>query len=375
MKPIDVYPVYDITPVKAEGAYVWDAEGKQYLDFYGGHAVISIGHTHPHYVKRITAQLEEIGFYSNSIKMPVQQELASKLGELSGYPDYDVFFCNSGAEATENAIKVAAFSRPEKSKIIVFEKGFHGRTSMAVSCTDNAKVQTQFDNTADIIRLPLNDVVSLQSHFDDQVCAVMVEGMLGIGGIHVPTQPFLQEIRSLCDAHGAVMILDEIQSGYGRSGAFFAHQLQGVKADVITMAKGMGNGFPIGGVLVNPALTRWKGMLGSTFGGNHLACAAGLAVLEVIAQENLIENAATKGEQLKQALDRFSIVQEIRGSGLMLGLVMKEPVAELRKSLVFDHQVFTGSSSEPNVLRLLPPLSVDDEAIAQFLTAFEKAIH
>ena len=375
MKPIDVYPVYDITPVKAEGAYVWDAEGKQYLDFYGGHAVISIGHTHPHYVKRITAQLEEIGFYSNSIKMPVQQELASKLGELSGYPDYDVFFCNSGAEATENAIKVAAFSRPEKSKIIVFEKGFHGRTSMAVSCTDNAKVQTQFDNTADIIRLPLNDVVSLQSHFDDQVCAVMVEGMLGIGGIHVPTQPFLQEIRSLCDAHGAVMILDEIQSGYGRSGAFFAHQLQGVKADVITMAKGMGNGFPIGGVLVNPALTRWKGMLGSTFGGNHLACAAGLAVLEVIAQENLIENAATKGEQLKQALDRFSIVQEIRGSGLMLGLVMEEHVAELRKSLVFDHQVFTGSSSEPNVLRLLPPLSVDDEAIAQFLTAFEKAIH
>ena len=375
MKPIDVYPVYDITPVKAEGAYVWDAEGKQYLDFYGGHAVISIGHTHPHYVKRITAQLEEIGFYSNSIKMPVQQELASKLGELSGYTDYDVFFCNSGAEATENAIKVAAFSRPEKSKIIVFEKGFHGRTSMAVSCTDNAKVQTQFDNSADIIRLPLNDVASLQSHFDDQVCAVMVEGMLGIGGIHVPTQPFLQEIRSLCDAHGAVMILDEIQSGYGRSGAFFAHQLQGVKADVITMAKGMGNGFPIGGVLVNPALTRWKGMLGSTFGGNHLACAAGLAVLEVIAQENLIENAATKGEQLKQALDGFSIVQEIRGSGLMLGLVMKEPVAELRKSLVFDHQVFTGSSSEPNVLRLLPPLSVDDEAIAQFLTAFEKAIH
>lgn len=374
MNPIDVYPVYDIAPVKAEGAYVWDNQGTKYLDFYGGHAVISIGHTHPHYVKRISDQLGKLGFYSNSIKMPIQEELAEKLGKLSGYNDYDVFFCNSGAEATENAIKVAAFSRPEKSKIIVFEKAFHGRTSMAVSLTDNKKVQTQFDNHEDIIRLPLNNLEALKANFSDQVCAVMVEGMLGIGGIHVPSKEFLQTIRSLCDEHGAIMILDEIQSGYGRSGAFFAHQLQEVKADVITMAKGMGNGFPIGGVLVSPEMTRWKGMLGSTFGGNHLACAAGLAVLEVIEQEELLSNARQQGEYLKQELSKIDQVKEIRGAGLMLGLVMDQPVAEMRKALVFDHQVFTGSSSEPNVLRLLPPLSIDNHACDQFLNAFQKVV-
>lgn len=374
MNPIDVYPVYDIAPVKAEGAYVWDDQGTKYLDFYGGHAVISIGHTHPHYVLRINDQLGKLGFYSNSIQMPIQKELASKLGELSGYADYDVFFCNSGAEATENAIKVAAFSQPEKSKIIVFEKGFHGRTSMAVSCTDNKKVQTQFDNHQDIIRLPLNDLNALKTNFDDQICAVMVEGMLGIGGIHVPSREFLATIRRLCDEHGAVMILDEIQSGYGRSGAFFAHQLQGVKADVITMAKGMGNGFPIGGVLVSPEMTRWKGMLGSTFGGNHLACAAGLAVLEVLEQEDLLTNAQKQGAYLKQELSKVDQVKETRGSGLMLGLVMDQPVAELRKSLVFDHQVFTGSSSEPDVLRLLPPLSIDSHACDLFLEAFRNVL-
>ncbi len=374
MKPIDVYPVYDIAPLRAEGAYVWDDQGTKYLDFYGGHAVISIGHTHPHYVQRISDQLGKLGFYSNSIKMPIQEELATKLGELSGYADYDVFFCNSGAEATENAIKVAAFSRPGKSKIIVFEKGFHGRTSMAVSCTDNQKVQTQFDNQTDIIRLPLNNVEALKEHFDDQVCAVMVEGMLGIGGIHVPNKLFLETIRSLCDQHGAIMILDEIQSGYGRTGAFFAHQLQEVRADVITMAKGMGNGFPIGGVLVSPELARWKGMLGSTFGGNHLACAAGLAVLEVMENEALLTNAQDKGNYLIEELSRINQVKEIRGAGLMLGLVMDQPVAELRKSLVFDHHVFTGSSSEPNVLRLLPPLSIDDHECDQFLEAFKKAL-
>lgn len=374
MKPIDVYPVYDIAPVRAEGAYVWDDQGTKYLDFYGGHAVISIGHTHPHYVRRISDQLGKLGFYSNSIKMPIQEELATKLGELSGYGDYEVFFCNSGAEATENAIKVAAFSRPEKSKIIVFEKGFHGRTSMAVSCTDNKKVQTQFDNHEDIIRLPLNDVEALRESFNDQVCAVMVEGMLGIGGIHVPSKGFLEVIRNLCDEHGAIMILDEIQSGYGRSGAFFAHQLQHVKADVITMAKGMGNGFPIGGVLVRPEMTRWKGMLGSTFGGNHLACAAGLAVLEVMDNEDLMSNARAKGQYLIKELSKIKQVKEIRGAGLMLGLVMGQPVAEIRKSLVFDHQVFTGSSSEPDVLRLLPPLSIDGHACDQFLEAFKKVL-
>lgn len=374
MKPIDVYPVYDITPARAEGAYVWDQEGNQYLDFYGGHAVISIGHTHPHYVSKITDQLGQLGFYSNSVKMPVQEALAEKLGQLSGYPDYDVFFCNSGAEAIENAIKVAAFSRPDKSKIIVFEKGFHGRTSMAVSCTHNDKVKTQFDNSKDIIRIPLNDLEALNQHFDGEVCAVMVEGMLGIGGILVPDKAFLHEIRRLCDHYGAIMILDEIQSGYGRSGAFFAHQLMDVKADVVTMAKGMGNGFPIGGVLVSPEMTRWKGMLGSTFGGNHLACAAAMAVLEVMEDENLISNAAIRGEQLKRALNSVSSIHEIRGSGLMLGLVMDQPVADLRKALVFEHRVFTGSSSEANVLRLLPPLSIEDREIDRFLTAFQKAI-
>ncbi len=374
MKPIDVYPVYDIAPVKGEGSYVWDDQGTKYLDFYGGHAVISIGHSHPHYVKRISDQLTQLGFYSNSVKMPIQEEFADKLGELSGYADYDVFFCNSGAEATENAIKVAAFSQPKKSKIIVFEKGFHGRTSMAVSCTDNGKVQTQFDNRQDIIRLPLNDVSALKENFDDTVCAVMIEGMLGIGGIHVPDKEFLSEIRSLCDQFGAVMILDEIQSGYGRSGAFFAHQLKGVKADVITMAKGMGNGFPIGGVLVSPEMIRWKGMLGSTFGGNHLACAAGLAVLEVMEKEALLKNAQQQGASLIRELSNFEQVREIRGCGLMLGLMMDEPVAELRKSLLFEHQVFTGSSSESNVLRLLPPLTIAGPEIDQFLEAFKQVL-
>lgn len=374
MNPIDVYPVYDIAPVRAEGAYVWDDQGTKYLDFYGGHAVISIGHTHPHYVKRIKDQLDQLGFYSNSIKMPIQEALANKLGELSGYPDYDVFFCNSGTEATENAIKVAAFSQPEKSRIIVFEKGFHGRTSMAVSCTDNNKIRTQFDNQQDIIRLPLNDIDALEAHFNDQVCAVMVEGIMGIGGIHAPNQAFLLAIRNLCDKHGAVLILDEIQSGYGRSGAFFAHQLQNVKADVITMAKGMGNGFPIGGVLVSPEMTRWKGMLGSTFGGNHLACAAGLAVLEVLEKEDLLSNARDRGSYLIQELSKVDQVKEIRGAGLMLGLVMDQPVAELRKALVFDHHVFTGSASEPNVLRLLPPLSITDQQVDQFLEAFHKIL-
>lgn len=374
MNPIAVYPVYEITPVRGEGAYVWDDQGKQYLDFYGGHAVISIGHTHPHYVKRINEQLGQLGFYSNSIKIPIQEALAQKLGEHSGYEDYDVFFCNSGAEATENAIKVAGFSQPEKSKIIVFEKGFHGRTSMAVSCTDNQKVQTQFDNHKDIIRLPLNDESALKAQFTDEVCAVMVEGMLGIGGIHVPTKAFLATIRALCDQHAATLILDEIQSGYGRTGAFFAHQLQGVKADVVTMAKGMGNGFPIGGMLVSPGMTRWKGMLGSTFGGNHLACAAGLAVLEVIESEGLLENARTQGKHLMEGLATIDQVKSVRGSGLMLGLVMDHPVADLRKSLVFDHQVFTGSSSEPNVLRLLPPLTIVEQEVDQFLNALNKAL-
>lgn len=373
MKPLDVYPVYDIEPVRGKGTYVWDKTGTRYLDFYGGHAVISIGHSHPHYVERINEQLGKIGFYSNSVKMPIQEECASLLGKVAGHESYDLFFCNSGAEATENAIKVAAFNNPG-NKIIVFEKGFHGRTSMAVSCTDNAKIRTQFDNKESIVTLPLNDVAQLEAHFDDQICAVMVEGIQGIGGIHVPTNEFLSAIRRLCDQHNAVFIMDEIQSGFGRSGHFFAHQRSGVSADVITMAKGMGNGFPVGGILVKSGLEHWKGMLGSTFGGNHLACAATLAVLEVMETEALIANAASMGQWLKEKLAAFDEIKEIRGEGLMLGLVFDEPIADLRKQLVFEHHVFTGSASDPKVLRLLPPLSVSAEEAQEFTEKFEIAL-
>ncbi len=373
MKPIDVYPVYDIEPVRGEGAYVWDAQGNKYLDFYGGHAVISIGHTHPHYVQRISEQLQNIGFYSNSVKMPIQEEYAEKLGAMSGYDDYHLFLCNSGAEAMENAIKVAAFNSPGK-RIIVFDKGFHGRTSMAVSCTDNDRIRTQFDNVTQITRIPLNDLASLRETFDEDVCAVIVEGILGIGGIQVPTPEFLATIRELCDEHKAIMILDEVQSGFGRSGRFFAHQWSEVRPDVIATAKGMGNGFPIGGVLVHPKLEAWRGMLGSTFGGNHLACAAGLAVLEVMEREALLDNALAREQELRKELLGVEQISEVRGHGLMLGLVFDFPVADLRKSLVFDQHIFTGSSSQPNVLRLLPPLTIGSEDVQRFIGGLKAAL-
>lgn len=370
MKMLDVYPVFDIEPVKAMGSYIWDEKGNRYLDFYGGHAVISIGHTHPHYVTRIQDQLNQLSFYSNSVKIAIQEECAAKLGALSGYPDYDLFMCNSGAEALENAMKLAAFNC-EGDKVIVFEKGFHGRTSMAVSATDNPKIQTKFDNKTAMVRLPLNDLEALETAMDSSVCAVIVEGILGIGGIHEPTTIFFNEVRKRCDQFGAALILDEVQSGFGRSGHFFAHQKARVKADIVAMAKGMGNGFPVGGVLVSPELETWKGMLGSTFGGNHLACAATLGVLEVIEQQELMKNATQRGEQLIRYFEGWDQVKEIRGSGLMLGLVFDFPVAPMRKSLVYDQKVFTGSSSEPNTLRLLPPLTIGDEEIEEFVRACE----
>ncbi len=370
MKMLDVYPVFDIEPVKAQGSYIWDDKGDRYLDFYGGHAVISVGHTHPHYVNRINDQLNKLSFYSNSVKISIQEECAVKLGELSGYPDYDLFMCNSGAEALENAMKLAAFNF-EGDKIIVFEKGFHGRTSMAVSATDNPKIQTKFDNKTSMVRLPLNDLNAFEANMDSSVCAVIVEGIMGIGGIHEPSTAFLESLRKQCDQHGAALILDEVQSGFGRSGHFFAHQKVNVKADIIAMAKGMGNGFPVGGVLVSPKLETWKGMLGSTFGGNHLACAATLGVLEVIEKEDLMTNATKRGQQLKEHFQKWQQVKEIRGSGLMLGLVFDFPVAHMRKSLVYDERVFTGSSSEPNTLRLLPPLTIGDEEIEEFIKACE----
>ena len=370
MKMLDVYPVFDIEPVKAMGSYIWDEKGNRYLDFYGGHAVISIGLTHPHYVTRIQDQLNQLSFYSNSVKIAIQEECAAKLGALSGYPDYDLFMCNSGAEALENAMKLAAFNC-EGDKVIVFEKGFHGRTSMAVSATDNPKIQTKFDNKTAMVRLPLNDLEALETAMDSSVCAVIVEGILGIGGIHEPSTAFFHEVRKRCDQFGAALILDEVQSGFGRSGHFFAHQKARVKADIVAMAKGMGNGFPVGGVLVSPELETWKGMLGSTFGGNHLACAATLGVLEVIEQQELMKNATQRGEQLIRYFEGWDQVKEIRGSGLMLGLVFDFPVAPMRKSLVYDQKVFTGSSSEPNTLRLLPPLTIGDEEIEEFVRACE----
>lgn len=369
MKPIDVYPLYDIIPVKGEGSWVWDDRGQKYLDMYGGHAVISIGHSHPHYITRISKQLQQIGFYSNSVVMPIQQELATKLGEVSGYEDYSLFLCNSGAEAIENAIKLAAFNHPG-DKIIAFDKAFHGRTSMAIQCTDTMKNRTQFDHNNRVVRLPFNDIEAFEKEWDDFVCAVIIEGIQGIGGIHVPTAEFMQLIRSKCDVTGAKMIVDEVQSGFGRSGKFFAHQYCGVQPDIIPIAKGMGNGFPVGGVLASPKLTSFQGMLGSTFGGNFLACAASLAVLEIMEEEQLMENAVVQGDKIMEAVAGLPGVRAVRGAGLMIGIEMDFPVADLRKKLLFENHIFTGSSSDPNVLRLLPSLAFKAGETELFLQEF-----
>ena len=373
MKMLPVYPVYDVEPVRGEGCFIFDQQGRKYLDLYGGHAVISIGHNHPTYVKKISEQLNKIGFYSNSVNIPIQEEYAGKLGQLCGYDDHNLFLCNSGAEAIENAIKIAAFNSKGK-KVIVFDKAFHGRTSMAVACTDNKKIQTQFDNHQQILRLPLNDIDVFISNIENDVCAVMMEGIMGVGGIHQPTKEFLEVVRTKTKDHGVWLIMDEVQSGFGRSGAFFAHQIDGIEADIITIAKGMGNGFPIGGVLVSPKLKSWKGMLGSTFGGNHLACAAGLSVLEIIQKEQLIINARKMGEILKEEIGKIPQVKGIRGAGLMLGLVFDFPVSKLRKSLVMKYGIFTGSSAEANVIRLLPPLNITSEEIKLFINKLRNAL-
>lgn len=370
MKLFDVYPRYEITPVKGEGCHIWDDRGTKYLDLYGGHAVISIGHNHPHYLERIHVQAQQLGFYSNSVQMPIQEELAGKLGELSGYPDYSLFLCNSGAEANENALKLASFHTGRK-KVIVFEKGFHGRTSLAVEATDSAKIQATINQTGNFVRLPLNDLEALEKCMDDSIAAVMVEGIQGISGIYLPNEPFFKGIQDLCAKHGALFIADEIQSGYGRSGRFFAHQHAGVKPDIITTAKGMGNGFPIGGVLISPKFEAWPGMLGTTFGGNHLACAAGLAVLEVIVLEKLVENAKTVGDFLMDGLTKLESIKEVRGKGLMIGIELEGEAKEVRSKLLFDHQIFTGSSADPHTLRILPPLGLKQEEAAFFLTTLK----
>jgi len=371
MKLFDVYPLFDITPVKAEGCCVWDSEGKKYLDLYGGHAVISIGHSHPHYIKKITNQLTDIGFYSNSIQNPLQQELAGKLGEVSGCGDYQLFLCNSGAEANENAIKLASFVTGRK-KFISYKKGFHGRTSAAVALTDNPKIIAPVNETENAIILPLNDIHATETALEKgDVAAVIIEGIQGIGGIHIPETDFLMALQELTKKYGSLLILDEIQSGYGRSGRFFAFQYFNIHPDIITMAKGMGNGFPIGGILIKPSIEPWYGMLGTTFGGNHLACAAGIAVLDVIGREKLIENAEKVGSYIMEKLAEISSDYEIRGKGLMIGIEFKFPVKELRNKLLFEHAIFTGFSGQ-NIIRLLPPLSLNLKQADEFIDAFTK---
>lgn len=374
MKLFDVYPVNDIIIEKALGSHVWDDKGTQYLDLYGGHAVISIGHTHPHYVKRLTDQLHKVGFYSNSVKMPLQEELAALLGKVSGKEDYQLFLCNSGAEANENALKLASFYNGKK-KVIAFKKAFHGRTSLAVAATDNPKIVAPVNETDNVVFLPWEDQAALEQAFQQyEVSSVIIEGIQGVGGINVASEAFLQKIRSLCDAHNAVFIADSVQCGYGRSGKFYSHDFAGVNADIYSMAKGMGNGFPIGAIIIAPKFQAVYGMLGTTFGGNHLACAAALAVLETIQAEKLVENAAIVGNYLMENLRTFDKVKEVRGRGLMIGIDLPEELSQVRKELLHTHKIFTGEA-KPNVIRLLPSLALTQAHADQFLEAFGKALN
>lgn len=371
MIPFDVYPVFDINPVRAEGSYIWDDKGKKYLDFYGGHAVISIGHSHPHYVRMITEQLASIGFYSNSVKIPLQNQLAEKLGKLSGYTDYQLFLCNSGAEANENALKLASFETGRK-KVIAFSGSFHGRTSLAVAATDNPKIVAPVNQTDNIVFSPFNDVDAFLKVMDGDVAAVIVEGIQGVAGIQLPTAIFMETLQAKCREFGAKLILDEVQSGYGRTGKFFAHQHFDITPDIITTAKGMGNGFPVAGVLISPTIKPTYGMLGTTFGGAYLACAAAIAVLDVMAQENLMANAQQLGDYLVAQLQGIAGIKEVRAKGLMIGIDMVYPAEALRRSLVFDHHVFTGAAGSSTV-RLLPALNITQKEADEFLDAFKQA--
>jgi acetylornithine/N-succinyldiaminopimelate aminotransferase len=374
MKPFDVYSIFDIDIVKASGSTLWDKNGKAYLDLYGGHAVISIGHSHADYIDAITNQLKNIGFYSNAVKIALQDELAQKLGELSGYNDYDLFLCNSGAEANENAFKLASFYTGRK-KIIAFSGAFHGRTSLAVAATDNPSIIAPSNETGNVCFLPFNNLEQLEKAMDETVAAVIIEGIQGVGGVNTPSVEFLQRIESLCNKYGALMILDEVQSGYGRSGKFFAHQWAGVKPQLITVAKGMGNGFPVAAVLISPQLPAKKEMLGTTFGGNYLACAAAISVLDVIKKENLIDNAFKTGAYLKEELQSIKQVKEVRGSGLMIGIELQGPCAEIRKDLLFRHNIFTGSASNKNTIRVLPSLAITEAEFDRFVNALKTTLN
>jgi acetylornithine/N-succinyldiaminopimelate aminotransferase len=370
MKLFDVYPLNNITIESAQGSYVWDENGTRYLDMYGGHAVISIGHTHQHYVQRLQEQLSKVGFYSNSVKIPLQQSLAEKLGSVSGKNDYQLFLCNSGAEANENAMKLASFATGRK-KIVAFSKAFHGRTSLAVAATDNPNIVAPVNQTGNIVFLPFNDEMALQEYFSvngHEVAAVITEGIQGVGGINEASVSFLTEIRKQCDTYGAIFIADSVQCGYGRTGIFYAHDYCGAAADIYTMAKGMGNGFPVAGISIAPHLQAKHFMLGTTFGGNHLACAAALAVLEVMEAEKLMENAAAVGSYLINELKKIPGITEVRGRGLMIGIDLPAELKEVKRNLLFNHHIFTGEA-KPNVIRLLPALNLTRVEADVFLDA------
>ena len=373
MKLFDVYPLFDVNIVKGKGCHVWDDKGQEYLDLYGGHAVISIGHAHPHYVEAISKQVASLGFYSNSVINKLQQEVADRLGAMCGYDDYQLFLINSGAEANENALKLASFYNG-RTRIVSFAKAFHGRTSLAVEVTNNPKIIAPVNDNGHVTYLPWNDVDAMKAELaKGDVCAVIIEGIQGVGGIQVPAPGFMQAIRQACDENGTVLILDEIQSGYGRSGKFFSHQYDGIRPDMITVAKGIGNGFPMAGVLISPKFTPVYGQLGTTFGGNHLACAAAIAVLGVMKAENLVENAARVGAHLMEELKKIEGIKEVRGRGLISGLEFENPIKEIRQKLLFEQKVFTGVSGT-NVIRLLPPLCLSMAEADEFLNRLHNVL-
>ena len=373
MKLYDVYPLFDINIVKGQGCRVWDDKGDEYLDLYGGHAVISIGHAHPHYVEMIGKQVGQLGFYSNSVINTLQQDVADRLGELSGYDDYQFFLINSGAEANENALKLASFYNG-RTRVLVQEKAFHGRTSLAVEATHNPKIIAPINANGHVTYLPMNDLQAWEAELaKGDVCAVMIESIQGVGGIRLVTPEFMKGLRELCDQYNTVLICDEIQCGYGRSGKFFAHQHTGIRPDIITVAKGIGNGFPMGGVIISPKFEPVYGQLGTTFGGNHLACVAAIAVLDVMKQDGLVENAAKIGTFLMEELKKFPQIKEVRGQGLMIGMEFEEPIKEIRRKLLFEQKVFTGVSGT-HVIRLLPPLCLSKAEADEFLARFKKVL-
>ncbi len=373
MELFDVYSLFDVTPVRAEGCRVWDDSGQEYLDLYGGHAVISVGHSHPRYVEALTEQLSRIGFYSNSVRNPLQEILARKIGELSGLEDYSLFLDNSGAESNENALKIASFATG-RDRVVAFEKSFHGRTSGAVAVTDNPRIVSPFNSCHKVSFCPLGDLEAAERELSrGDVAAVIIEGIQGVGGIRVPSEAFLQGLRELTSRYGAMLILDEVQSGYGRTGRFFAHQWAGITPDIITMAKGMGNGFPVGGVLISPNIKPWKGMLGTTFGGNYLAMAAAIAVADIIRDEHLVENVARVGEHIMRNIPQSPLIREVRGKGLMIGIEFSRPAVDIRQTLLKEKHIFTGAAGS-DIIRLLPPLVLTENDADIFLSSLKELI-